>query len=293
MGLATLHIGKLTDGLQYWLHKPLKREMIHQVRVHLKKLRALWLIHPTGNIISFGHSFPALHRLFKKAGFYRDLQTTLLCLETLPGWNPQDKTGQELNEKIHTAKAKIKQDLHKSSFKQKFTDDLHKFQAYYSIASGFLLRSTRTHYRTEANRLMSATDGRMDKQLHDLRIKIKNSLFQCEAFPEKAINTQPIPSNHAYQTLQEQLGKWHDWWFTTNYLQQLHNNPGNPQLENLLEQGEKKTALLKREVMRTLRKHSPKMVDPAVTTMGDKKIIQFPPAKRKTARLQEKSPKIN
>jgi hypothetical protein len=89
------------------------------------------------------------------------------------------------------------------------------------------------------------------------------------------------------------LGKWHDWWFSTNYLEQLNKTPEDPQLKNLKEQAEKKTALLKREVMRNLRKHSPKMVDPAVTTMGDKKIIQFPPAKRKTARIQEQSSKTN
>jgi CHAD domain-containing protein len=114
------------------------------------------------------------------------------------------------------------------------------------MASGFLLRSTRKHYRIETNRLMTATDGRKDKQLHDLRKKIKNSLYQCEAFPVKSIHTLPVPSNHVYQNLQEQLGKWHDWWFTTNYLEQLNKTPEDPQLKNLKEQAEKKTALLKR-----------------------------------------------
>jgi CHAD domain-containing protein len=288
MGQASLHIGKLADGLRFWLHQPPKREMIHEVRVHLKKLHALWLIHPIANTISFRYSFPALRKLFKKAGIYRDLQTTLLCLESLPGWNEQEITGIELEGKINAARAKIKQRIHKSSFKQKIGTELHLFHAYYRMAPGYLLRSTRKHYRTETLRLMVATDGTSDEELHDLRKRLKNSLYQCEAFPAKINHSAPVPSNEVLKLLQNQLGNWHDWWFTNQYLQQLNKKSEEPQRKNLLEQAEKKTSLLKREVMRNLRKHAPPMQSSAITPMGDKQIIHLPQAKRKTARLNKK-----
>jgi CHAD domain-containing protein len=290
MGLATQHIGKLTHGLRFWLSKSPNREMIHEVRVYLKKLRALWLIHPTVNIISFRHSFPALYNLFKKAGSYRDLQTALLCLETLPGWDKKNHIGQVTEKKITAAKVNLKQRIDKSSFKYKIAKELNEYHSYYIDAPGFLLRSTQKHYRTQTARLMLATDGKSDEELHDLRKRLKNSLYQCEAFPAKINQSPPVPSNDVLKLLQNELGTWHDWWFTTQYLQKLNKETEEPQLKSLLEQAEKKTALLKRQVMQNLRKQTPPMGSSAITPLGDKQIIHLSQAKQKTARLQKKVP---
>lgn len=289
MGLATQHIGKLTHGLRLWLKESPNLEMIHEVRVYLKKLRALWLIHPTDNTISFRHSFPALYNLFKKAGSYRDLQTTLLCLETLPGWDKMSKIGKVTEKKIKTAKATFKLRIDKLSFKHKIDNELNQYHAYYIVASGFILHSTRKHYRTETLRLLVTTDKKNDEQLHDLRKRIKNSLYQCEAFPAKINQLPSVPSNDLLKLLQNQLGNWHDWWFTTQYLQQLKKESEEPQLKSLLEQAEKKASLLKREVIRNLKKHAQQMVSSAITPMGDGQFIHLPQAKRKTAGLQKKA----
>lgn len=289
MGLATQHIGKLIDGLRFWLIKPPTREMIHEIRLHIKRIRALWLIHPIANSISFHYSFPGLSKLFKKAGNYRDLQNTLLCLETLPGWNDKDKAGVTLMGKIKVAKAKIKKPLHKSYIEQTVFHELHRLYTYYKMASGFLLRSTRKHYRAETVRLLVSIDGTKDEELHDLRKRIKNSLYQFEAFPLKNNYIQPAPSNQELQNLQAQLGKWHDWWFVTEYLKQLKKVHVKPSLKGLLEQAEKKTALLKRDAMCNLIKISPKMASITVTTMGDEKVIQIPAPRQKTAKLHHHS----
>lgn len=259
MGLATRYIIDLQENLRLILRQPADREMLHQFRVQIKKMKAVWLLHPIGNTIAFKTSFPIIDKLYHGAAGIRDRQMILSCLETLPDFDKYP----ELKKK---SRASIKRKL--KAFRDKLAtrrsrfgilEENRLFREYFKVAASFLIRQNRKAFREETFQKLAEVSGNDPKELHKVRRVCKQLLFQCDAFHASNNGHQQRVSRAALDKLQHNLGTWHDWWNTFDWLSKKQSkHTGLVSLLPLLKQAEKKETLLRLEAMKEIKAMLPK-----------------------------------
>ncbi len=253
MGPAIQHITLLQDQLRKLLHLPVGEEMIHDIRVTIKKLRALWIIHPIGSAIPFKTSFPSLRKLFKVAAQTRDLQMTFTCLQTLPDFAKFPTLSRKLSRQIKLEQKKLEGWVSRKEFRKKVFEDLHRFKAYYKVASGFLLKKNKKQYRHEVAHHLAEINPRAAEKLHQLRKLLKNYMYQSNAFHADNDTHKHLPSTKSLESFQKDLGNWHDWWNTGQWLETIESSAIKPRIQELLKQVKTKEAALKREMIRNIK----------------------------------------
>ena len=252
MGLATNHITSLVHQLKQLTGESIDREVIHELRVIVKRLKALWVIHPVGDEIPFKKSFPHIRKLFRLGARTRDLQVIKHCLLSLPDFPKYPALSERIKHEIKLEKKKLAVKMKTASFRHDVMNELNKFREIYKISSGFILKTNRKNYRSTVEEHMRSINPRDADKLHDLRKMLKNQIYQSEAFN----NHHDLPKTHdiafSLQGLQHQLGNWHDWWNTVEWLSAHKHDDKTPHLE-LIKQAKTKEAALKRELMRSIR----------------------------------------
>jgi CHAD domain-containing protein len=251
MAIPNRYINALQHNLHSILQHPVDKEMLHALRVEIKKLRALWLIHPIGNAIDFKISFPKIRQIFQLAARARDFQMTHACLQSLPGFLKHHALEEKLKKEIKKALGKVKRQLKERKFNNGLIDELRKYKIYYKSAAGFHLNENFKTFRiktAEGLSLLSLLDA---NGLHDLRKMVKYVIYQSEAF--ESLDHSSHLNKHTLNTLQHMLGNWHDWWNVVTWLEKQKATPEDRSFENLSRQAHKKELMLRRELVKEIK----------------------------------------
>ncbi len=233
--------------------QPVGEEWIHDLRVVVKKLRAIWIIHPIGSTIPFKTSFPALTKLFKTAAKTRDLQMTLSCLQTLPDFQHYPSLFQKLVKEIKQEQKKLEAFIKRNSFRSEVLRDMNRFKAYCKIASRFILKKNKKNYWDEVGRCLMDINPKDAEKMHSLRKVLKNYMYQSAAFHAENNPKNQLPSFKVLEKIQKDLGHWHDWWNVGQWLQNMEPEKPIHVMEDLKKQVNKKEASLKREMLRHIK----------------------------------------
>ena len=253
MNLAEKYIDSLIRQLKRLSRKSIDKQVIHDLRVAVKKLKAIWVIHPLGADFPFKRSFPYTRKLFQTGARTRDLQVIKSCLGSLPGFSEHQMLKKNIRQQIRKEKKKLARKLHSESFRRAVFDELIRFRSFFTTSSGFILKSNTGHYQDLVGEHMRHVSPGDIEKLHTLRKMLKNRIFQSEAFqkgaPEKPTGLKEI---RKLDNLQHKLGIWHDWW---NTLEWLLSQPGKEQviLSGLIQQATTKESALKKELIRNIK----------------------------------------
>jgi CHAD domain-containing protein len=236
------------------LKQPVDREMLHRFRVQVKRMKAVWAIHPIGNMIDFKLSFPNISKLYKQAAQVRDKQMVLSCLETLPDFKQTKELEKILQNSIKKHRKNFIEKVKLRISRYGVYEDNRFFAGYFKAASATLIRQNRKEFKLQTIQMLSEETGKNPKELHNLRRQCKYLLFQCMAFHSNGSNNDTGLTKEALDHLQHKLGTWHDWWNTVDWLDNLKVDEKNTlSLQPLLKQATKKEELLRRDVLKEIK----------------------------------------
>lgn len=252
MSLGSRYINEVQEHLRINLRKPAGKEMLHQLRVQIKKLVALWRIHPIGSTINFKTSFPKIHKLFKLAASIRDLQMVLQGLQSLPGIDNFPYLKKSLKSEIKRRKEKINEKIALRKFRFSIYNEIRIFSEYYRVASAFVLKNNRKEFRNRVFEDLPSLTGNTPEPLHQLRKNVKAIIFQCDAFLGCMPATGKYGSREDLERLQAKIGEWHDWWNTFVWLKNRQILAPDDSFSTLLESSSKKEQMLRREILRDI-----------------------------------------
>lgn len=194
------------------LQKEPTENVLHDIRVAIKKIKALHALLHAGNHVSFKTNFPETALVFLQAGKLRDLQVITQCLHSLPAFNAAQYTGHILAAyEKKTARSFLKLFQKKQQVKYmvrelKQLTVLIENRTQEQLNSGY--EQLLTRFKTEA----CATD------LHLLRKQIKHLKYQAEALQYKQADLRFQTLLQQLQQCQQILGLWHDWWISNEWV---------------------------------------------------------------------------
>lgn len=236
------------------MRQPVDKEMLHRFRVQVKRMKAVWAIHPIGNDIDFKRSFPNISKLYKLAAQVRDKQMVLACLETFPDFKQSKELEKILEYGIKKHRKKFIEKLKMRVSRYGVYEDNRFFVASFKAASATIIRQNRKEFRLQTIHMLSEETGKNPKELHNLRRQCKYLLFQCMAFHSNGTNNGTGLTKEALDHLQRNLGNWHDWWNTVEWLGNLKPDENNTlYLKPILKQATKKEEFLRREVLKEIK----------------------------------------
>ena len=247
------HISLIQEQLRKLLNQPVNEAVIHDLRVTIKKIRALWIIHPIGSTIPFKTSFPNLRKLFKLAAKPRELQMTWHCLNSLPDFGKWPALAKKLKKEIIREQKKLEKWISKHRFRLSIFDELHRFKAYQKVSSGFILKKNRKLLRQKLAGQLTGINPTAQENLHDLRKTLKNFLYQAPSFHSNHEATKHFPSLQHLETIQKGLGTWHDWLMAVKWLETKEKEPATNGHTELLKEARAREIALKREIVRDIR----------------------------------------
>jgi CHAD domain-containing protein len=247
MSVPSKYIFSLIHQLKLLTDKPISKEVIHDLRVLIKRLKALWAIHPMADTITFNKIFPNIKRLFRLGAHTRDLQVIETCLRSLPDFSKYPILKQQIREEIKIEKRKLDRKMHNAGFQHAVKDELHKFSTYFKLSSSFLLKESRKKYRLTVEEHMGMIDPSNADKLHELRKMVKNLMYQSEAFHSYEVNKKLHHNEISLESIQRELGHWHDWWNTLQWLH-IHDLHTQKLHIELIDVVKGKEASLKREL---------------------------------------------
>jgi len=254
MGLVTRYIIDVQDTLRILLRQPVDKEMLHRFRVQVKKMKAIWAIHPIGNDIAFKRSFPKISKLYSLAASVRDKQMVLSCLESLPAFPQFPDLEKILNSSIKKHRKKFIENLKIRRLRYGVYEENRLFMAYFKVSSGTLLRQNRKEFKHHTIQMMQDETGKSPNELHKLRRQCKYLLFQCSAFHASVTNQDNGLKKESVEHLQHNMGEWHDWWNTVAWLNALEADEKKIMpVKSLQNQAVKKEELLRREVLKEIK----------------------------------------
>jgi CHAD domain-containing protein len=254
MGLVTRYIIENQETLRMLLKQPVDKEMLHRFRVQIKKMKAIWAIHPIGNNIDFKQSFPNISKLYKLAAHVRDLQMILNCLKSLPAFNQYPEFDKILKSGIRKHKKKFVEKLKTRATRFGVYEENRFFISSFKVASAALIRQNRIEYKHQTFYKLSEETGKNPKELHNLRRQCKYLLFQCTAFHNGGNNPVSGLTKESIDHLQGKLGTWHDWWNTRDWLKNQQVDEKKVLLLNpLLSQTTKKEEFLRFDVLKEIK----------------------------------------
>ena len=188
---------------------------IHDLRVHLKKLQAFYLllgyIHPRS--FKPKKEFKAFRKLFKVVGKTRDSQVPQLVLKnyesklnvTYPDWHNELKRRERRDKRI------FRSWLDSNNMSSAIQRQLMKTQLFNSTSSAQFTRKGRVYVRELLQRLNEMALRKDARSKHRKRILLKRIRFVIESLKE--VN----PEFHSYdgllkkvKLLEQILGDWHD-----------------------------------------------------------------------------------
>lgn len=254
MGLVTRYIIDVQDNLRMLLRQPVDREMLHRFRVQVKKMKAIWAIHPIGKEIAFKRSFPNITKLYSLAASVRDKQMVLSCLESLPAFPQFLELQKILNSSIKKHKKKFIEKFKIRRLRYGVYEENRLFLAYFKVSSGTLLKQNRKEFKHLTIQMMQEETGKSPDELHKLRRQCKYLLFQCSAFHANVTNQGSGLKKESIDHLQHHLGEWHDWLNTVAWLNGLESDEKKMMpVKSLQNQAIKKEEFLRREVLKEIK----------------------------------------
>jgi hypothetical protein len=251
MSIATVHIKEIQKELLQQIRSPVSKPMLHDLRVLIKKLQALWAIHPIGTGIAFRKYFPTTFQFFKTAAKARDLQMILQHLHTLPAFLKHKNLEKKLNKAILSKKKKFKKLQLRKKVMDKLSNEWHDLYQFFKFASSLLLKQKKKIFKEQTLSEIMHQSKSKHTALHGLRKKVKYMIFQSETlqshYPGKEHNEDD------FKDLQHQLGLWHDWYNVKKWVKHQVQCSGDQRFEDLLEQVERKEILLKLDAIKEIK----------------------------------------
>lgn len=180
-------------------------ECLHQFRLHLKKIRALFdLLPPDARSWVQFVAFPLLKKTYRQAGLIRAGEIHLALLKNLGTERP------ELSKQL-TSLVQLEQQrfLHGIKNAKKLVRRFEKevaplFQDLENDRLKALLKRRRKQLKRYFSRRPLAIEG-----LHEARKRIKRLLYLNALFPEKLARKLSLPTDY-FKTLETAIGEWHD-----------------------------------------------------------------------------------
>jgi CHAD domain-containing protein len=253
MGHGTRYIIDLQESLRIILRQPPDREMLHQFRVQVKKMKALWIIHPIGNNIAFSTSFSTLNKLYHLAAQTRDLQMILQCLETIPDFEKYPSLKKLLKSGIKRKRKKFAEKLALRRTRLRIYEENRLFREYFRVASGFLIRQNRKAFKIAVFEKLNSLSGNEPTRIHRLRRSFKQLIFQYDAFHFSNTFQEHRFSREFFDRTQHEIGNWHDWWNTLEWLKKQDETfPISLLLNPIITQVAKKEELLRLGILKEI-----------------------------------------
>jgi CHAD domain-containing protein len=251
VSIVSEHIKVIQKELLYNIKKPVGRRMLHDLRVEIKKLQALWAIHPIGQGIGFGNKFPQTHLLFKTAAKARDFQMIQHHLNTLPSIVKHKNLYKKLTKTIIAKKLHFKKLVGRKKVIERLSHEMHDQYYLFKMASSLLLKQRRKLFKNQTLDDIVQQSTTKHGGLHSLRKRIKFLIFQNEAF--NIPGHESHAENRALLDLQHQLGIWHDWYNVVKWIRRQAKNSDGSNFNNLIEEAERKETFIKRELLKALK----------------------------------------
>ncbi|MBK7427967.1 MAG: CHAD domain-containing protein [Saprospiraceae bacterium] len=197
------YVIELTESLEQNLSsytKEQKPEYLHQLRLDIKKIRAVFSF--ASKIYKEKFETRSLKPLFQKAGNIREIHINIDLLMEYP--DSPDGLIPILKEKENILVQKF---LENDSLNHKLIND---FSEQFSLPEKLPRKKKIKKYfdkeQKKANKMFDNIDS---DGLHEYRIKIKKILFAYRALPEKMQNKIELNAAKLSKE-QKKLGKWHD-----------------------------------------------------------------------------------
>lgn len=182
------------------LKKHQKPESFHQLRVQIKKLRALF--HFIQSIYSYPGGIIVLKSLFKKAGEIRELQINRKLLQELH--NPPSAMIIDLERKEKSYKKTFVKNI------PAYTDIIKRLSITFD-APLYLPKKkiVRKFFKKQIRKAVQEFNKGSKKSLHQLRTELKTLMYVYKALPDNVQKSLNLDEPHINK-LQEKLGLWHD-----------------------------------------------------------------------------------
>ncbi|MCC7504321.1 MAG: CHAD domain-containing protein [Saprospiraceae bacterium] len=188
-------------------------ECLHQFRLHLKKIRALFdLLVPDARSWVQLVAFPLLKKTYRQAGRIRAGEIHLALLKNIGQERP------ELSEQLASLvqleqKRFIRGIKNAKKLIRRFEKEVAPlFENLDKDRVKSLLKRRRKQLNRYFSRRPLAVEG-----LHEARIRIKRLLYVKAIFPEKLARQSPLQTDYL-KTLEAAIGEWHDAAHTLEWL---------------------------------------------------------------------------
>jgi CHAD domain-containing protein len=185
------------------LCKDLKKETLHALRVHTKKVKALSKLLEACSHKKTSFSIKPIKELYHLAG---DIRTAQLNLDTLEKYRiAESQFEKDQRETIEKASTEI------CARKNEFEDAIKKLEKkfdkrFYDIDSATIT----TYYRDNIDQLAKNLLLPLNiEHLHDNRKILKNLMYGLKILPESLVSHLNLNEKYI-DDLQDSIGKWHD-----------------------------------------------------------------------------------
>lgn len=212
-------------------------EELHEVRVEIKKLRALLLLYKHSGHKKIAKNFKPVKKIFKSAGLVRGAHVNLQLIEKY-NLNNEEFRNEQVRILVHRTGefCEKRNDFLKEAKKvyKKILPEIH------SIKSKDVLR---IYSKQEKKISHLFSEYNSADELHSCRKKIKFLLYVYQFLPKRISDKLNINAKYL-DHLQESLGKWHDTVLAIELLR-TKNHPDKRVLSRVEAQEEKSLQLVK------------------------------------------------
>lgn len=183
--------------------KSMDPEEIHQVRVEIKKIKALvTFLRDYSGQKKISNSFKPVEKIFKRAGLVRTANVNLQLIKKYHLANEKLKNEQNKNLVYQVGKFCERRDDYLAAIEKASKNISGNFR---NIHTKFVLKVYRKKQKKLSQLFSTATSGKW----HASRKKIKFLLYLYKMLPKSIIGKMQINTNYLH-LVEESIGKWHD-----------------------------------------------------------------------------------
>ncbi len=208
----------------------MEMEAIHQMRVAIKKLKAIWCLLEMLSDKKWKKTkhFSLVKNLFKSAGKLRETQLNLLMTEQFEDINLPEYTEDLIKQEKNYSK-KLTLSLEKFELQKLERLNAKLLKAIINIPDDIVLKQALANVK-KRNKKIAKTKGLLfnEHKLHKIRIQLKAMQEILAVIEELNTNNAMVTLRSQIKSLNEHIGQWHDYKILSKSLKQfLSKNPHN------------------------------------------------------------------
>lgn len=194
------------------LKKQQKSESFHQLRVQVKKIRAL--LHFINSIYSYPGGIRILKPIFKKAGQIRELQINSKLLQKLH--NPPLSMVKDMARKENNHQRLFIKNI------PGYIDIVKRLDMIFDAPLYLPKKKTaKKYFQKQIRKASHKFNMGSKKGLHQLRTQLKTLMYVYKALPDNIQKSLNLNASHVNK-LQHRLGLWHDTYSAIGFFSNQH-----------------------------------------------------------------------